>query len=331
MCAKQVIWSVSWIAVWLTVFSAVSFAQLPVISPNGIVNAASFSADAEQGLVIPPRSIATIFGQNLAAAPQLASQIPLPTELGGTSVIVNGVAAPLFYVSPSQVNFQVPSTGVSAADGMKSVVVRTGTGASNYVFAKSFDSNFGIFTQGSGRCGAGAIQNVGADGRLTLNTIAESVSPGSYVTLYGTGLGAVSFPPADGSPARLDSISPTQSSPIVLLGPEGFQQYATASFSALAPGVSRCKSGEHPDSARLSGRMPCASAACWFGKYEPGSDHQYSEGRRALPGFIYNADCVRKLEKEHYDWTGADRLLHHGSVFCFFPPSYGKPHLTSAS
>src|SRR5262249_29815104 len=60
-----------------------------------------------------PRAIMTIFGTNLSDKTYQATTFPLPTQLGPTWVMVNGVATPLFYVSPLQINFQMPS-GVPA-------------------------------------------------------------------------------------------------------------------------------------------------------------------------------------------------------------------------
>lgn len=59
-------------------------------------------------------SIASIFGSNLAITTQIATSQPLPTELAGTRIRIkydDGVErdAPLFFVSPSQINFQVPT------------------------------------------------------------------------------------------------------------------------------------------------------------------------------------------------------------------------------
>ncbi len=89
--------------------------QAPVIS--GLENAASY-----QPTLTYTGAIATIFGTNLANATASAKVVPLPLELGGTAVMVGGVAAPLFYVSPTQINFQVPANG--------SVVVSTAAGNS---------------------------------------------------------------------------------------------------------------------------------------------------------------------------------------------------------
>jgi uncharacterized protein (TIGR03437 family) len=91
------------------------------------VSAASF-----QGGVLAPESIVSAFGPHLAVQTMAAASMPLPTNLGGTTVAVVdafGVSrlAPLIYVSPGQVNYEMPegtSTGgatvtVTAGDGQR--------------------------------------------------------------------------------------------------------------------------------------------------------------------------------------------------------------------
>lgn len=208
--------------------------QTPSIAPNGVVNAASFANHPDLGTVLVPRSIASIFGHNLAATTESASGTPLPTALGGTSVLVNDSLAPLFYVSPGQINFQVPSSGISSP---YSVRVRSASGTSDTVTAQLAQAAPGIFTQSSGACGPGAIQNVASDGTVTLNSVEESAAPGSVVTIYATGLGPVYFPPPDGEPAKSDPLSPAQGPGGGLIGLDGFQHSANVQFSALAPGL----------------------------------------------------------------------------------------------
>ncbi|HYE74611.1 MAG TPA: hypothetical protein VEF04_14830, partial [Blastocatellia bacterium] len=90
------------------------FAQA-IIQPDidnslAVVNAASYSTS------IAPETIASAFGTNLADGTYAASLNPLPTSLGGTVLQVNGIDAPLFYVSPTQVNFVIPAeTAIGAA------------------------------------------------------------------------------------------------------------------------------------------------------------------------------------------------------------------------
>jgi uncharacterized protein (TIGR03437 family) len=78
----------------------------PQISYNGIVNIATFTQQeaAAQG------DIFAIFGSQFAASGTAAqnASTPLATTLGNTQVLVNNVPAPLYYVSPGQINFQLP-------------------------------------------------------------------------------------------------------------------------------------------------------------------------------------------------------------------------------
>ena len=58
-------------------------------------------------------AIASVFGTKLATTTNAAGPLPLPTSLAGTTVKVKDSAgierlAPLFYVSPQQVNYQIP-------------------------------------------------------------------------------------------------------------------------------------------------------------------------------------------------------------------------------
>ncbi len=85
------------------------------------VNAASYNPDA----AVTPDGIASIFGANMATGTEAAQTLPLPTSLAGSSLRVNGVPAPLFFVSKEQINFLIPTqtqpgtaiVEVTAADG----------------------------------------------------------------------------------------------------------------------------------------------------------------------------------------------------------------------
>jgi uncharacterized protein (TIGR03437 family) len=74
------------------------------LSIAGLVNNWSGGKSAAPGM------IAAVFGTQLApvGTALLAPGIPLPLTLGGVSATVDGVAAPLYYVSPGQINVQIP-------------------------------------------------------------------------------------------------------------------------------------------------------------------------------------------------------------------------------
>ncbi|HVW85930.1 MAG TPA: hypothetical protein VHB50_14670 [Bryobacteraceae bacterium] len=80
----------------------------PTYSAQSIVHAATQTAEA-----LAPNTIATIYGQNLSfvtdsAGPSNLNGPALPQTLDGVSVIVGGLLANLYFVSPTQINFLVP-------------------------------------------------------------------------------------------------------------------------------------------------------------------------------------------------------------------------------
>jgi uncharacterized protein (TIGR03437 family) len=80
------------------------------IAIDGLSNGASFQP------VFAPGMILSVFGSQLASSPQVASSLPLPASLAGASATVNGVAAPFYYASSSQLNIQIPyETGIGPA------------------------------------------------------------------------------------------------------------------------------------------------------------------------------------------------------------------------
>ncbi len=86
-----------------------SSAKASAIIQNGVpvtsVSAASFVGAPA---TLATNSIVAAFGTQLAAGTQTALSQPLPTSLGGTTVTINGAPAPLFFVSPGQVNYLIP-------------------------------------------------------------------------------------------------------------------------------------------------------------------------------------------------------------------------------
>jgi uncharacterized protein (TIGR03437 family) len=103
--------------------------EVSLTAPVGVaatVSAASFA----QGAPVAPDSIAAVFGANFATGVEVATTIPLPTTLLGTTIKVKDSGgterlAPLFFVSPGQCNYLIP-TGTSL--GLATVTVTSGDG-----------------------------------------------------------------------------------------------------------------------------------------------------------------------------------------------------------
>jgi uncharacterized protein (TIGR03437 family) len=145
---------------------------------------------------IQPGEWVSIYGANLASG-TAAWNGDFPTSIGGTSVTVNGKAAYLWFISPTQINMQAPN---DTSTGSVPVVVTTLAGTSTSTvtlaqFAPSFsllDSKHvtGIIFRpgGGGAYGGGAYDIIGpTGGSLGYPTVAAKA--GDTVELFAVGLG----------------------------------------------------------------------------------------------------------------------------------------------
>jgi len=77
---------------------------VPYILPNGIVNGAGVTPQA----AVAPGSVVSVFGANLASTVAVGPASPLLQTLGGVTARLGSQVLPLYFVSPSQINFQLP-------------------------------------------------------------------------------------------------------------------------------------------------------------------------------------------------------------------------------
>ena len=194
-----------------------------------VVNGASFA----KGQAVTPGSLVTLRGVSLAATPLIASTVPLPFALGNTTVTFNGFAAPLLYVSGTQINAQLPwdVLAVGSASGTIEAVVRAGGQTSTPFLVYVAPYSPGIFIDfASNRAIA---QN--SDGSLVAPAGAYPTSPskpadvGSVISILCTGLGAVDVGVKNGLGAGASPLRRTLTAPVVLIG--GIPAQAT--FSGL--------------------------------------------------------------------------------------------------
>jgi uncharacterized protein (TIGR03437 family) len=196
----------------------------PVVSKGGIVNAASYVTGAS----ITPGSIASIFGSQLAAT-TVSGGSPLPTILGGTQVFlggVNGIACPLFYVSPTQINFEMPVEATASTTTL--TVVSSGV-AGVPIVVNSGAVYPAIFTVSGTGTGLAAALNA----NYSANTTANPAPGGSAILLYATGLGATNPAVATGQ-AGATSVPLNQTVAIPTVMINGVS--ANVGFSGIAPG-----------------------------------------------------------------------------------------------
>jgi len=150
-------------------------------SIGGLTNGASFKQAYAPGMIL------SVFGTNLAPGTQSASSLPLPANMQGVTATINGVTAPLYFVSPGQLNVQIPYE--TATNGTAILTVNN-NGQSTTANFRPGAAAPGIFTD--------------SNGAPVPNT---SASRGQVVTLFITGDGAL-------SPSLATGATPSASTPV---------------------------------------------------------------------------------------------------------------------
>ena len=195
------------LAVWLAAASTVLGAEkgrryAPSIYIGGVVNAASFTPAPDN--FISPNAIISIFGEDLALRTRQVSSADLvggslPLTLDGVSVLIGGVLAPLYFVSPNQINAQAPS---AILPGELPLEISRESLRSEPEMVKISELSPGLFSWPlplpDGRLQAAAVhQDFGLMGRGRPEG-ARPTRPGKTVILWATGLGQTVPPVLDG-------------------------------------------------------------------------------------------------------------------------------------
>lgn len=179
-----------------------------------IVNAASSSQPPLPNSSIAQGSYFTIYGSGIGPSTGVSwNPYPLPTTLGQTSISVSvpagaaAVAAYPSYVSATQINAVLPS-GTPTGTGTLTVTYNGATSATFPITVVT--SSFGTFAFNEVGSGPGIFTNAV---NYQLLTPFNTVKPGGYVTIWGTGLGPAPDISTEQSAAPpLTNICPTASS-----------------------------------------------------------------------------------------------------------------------
>jgi len=164
--------------------TARSFVRAGTAGAVTAVSAANFSADS-----LAPEAIAAAFGTNLATTTMIANSTPLPTDLAGTKVRINGELAPLFFVAPTQINFLVPA-GVQTGSAVIEIISADGAISRGTVNLATTAPS--LFTSNASGVGApAAIATKDGVNYLAVGNSDGSANPidaGDYLVLFGTGM-----------------------------------------------------------------------------------------------------------------------------------------------
>ncbi len=193
----------------------------PIITPDTIVDAASL-----RGSYVAPGEVVAIFGANLGPlTPATAPAGNLPLTLGGTTVIVDGLRAPIFYASRQHVEVQIPYAEIP---GTRALIQVLFSGQASPIISIPVRTVApGLFTTSPGASAAKAVNQNG-----TVNSTANPAPRGSIVSLFASGLGDTNLFLAAGVAAPLDPLIRTFYSIAAFVGGVS----APVQFAGLAPG-----------------------------------------------------------------------------------------------
>ncbi len=205
-----------------------------VIFANGIVNPSTYASEP-----FAPGEIVALFGLQLAAAGTSATNPglpPLATSLGSAQVLVNGVPAPLFYVGPLQINFQIPYSLTSGQVATVQIVSGSVPGNSRSITITPnsprmllFPGNYGIAFNTDGSIPLPSSQVVPP-------FVSHPAKPGDVLVIYGVGFGQTSPPAVEGIAATVSPLLNAAPTTVDFGGPTILGGVTTlAGFSGLTP------------------------------------------------------------------------------------------------
>ncbi len=151
------------------------------LDPQRVLNAANFAL----GYPLSPGGFVALFGTGFGTQNVTAPDSgPYPATLAGVKVSINGLPAPVYVVSPTLVSAVVP---YAVTGSIATVVVTAPGGVSNSVDVPLAATGPGVFAWTANGLGDGIV------GQLNGTRIGATnpAVPGTYVTVYLTGLGAV--------------------------------------------------------------------------------------------------------------------------------------------
>jgi uncharacterized protein (TIGR03437 family) len=188
---------------------------------QSVVNA----ADGKKG--IAPGGLISIYGTQFSPVNVATSEIPVPTALADSCLAVNGLPVPIFFVSPTQINAQMPFSMI----GSVTMILRTPGGTSdnfNLTVLPNAPSVFRANVEGLGSDVATIVR--GLNGELV--TPSNPVHKNDSLVIYLTGLGITNPATQDGTPGALDPLASAIVPPQVTLGGSNL----ALQYAGMAPG-----------------------------------------------------------------------------------------------
>jgi uncharacterized protein (TIGR03437 family) len=200
------------------IIGAVSDTAAPILAKNGTLH----NLYPQPGAPLAPGTIVQIFGSGLAAVTG-STTVPLPKALNGTSVLIGGELAPLYFVSSGQINAQIPVDLLPGQEYQILVVA-------NNAFTTPDTIRIAAVTPGIARLTNGQVIAQHAD--FSLVTQDSPAKPGEFLVAYLAGMGLTDTPVGTGAQAPSLPLASVNTSASVRVDGEE----ASVLFAGLTPG-----------------------------------------------------------------------------------------------
>jgi large repetitive protein len=194
----------------------------PVLAPNGTVNA----FNRVGGGALSPGTIVEVYGSGLASATSSTGAPPLPITFNGTSMLVGGLSAPLFFLSTGQLDLEIPS---ELAPNQEYMTVISANGALSLplqIDAVPLQPGVAAYADG---------HVIAQHANFTLVNAAHPAKPGEVIIIYLLGMGPTNPKVASGQPApSTEPLARVTVQPTATVD----SQNAKVAFAGLTPGYS---------------------------------------------------------------------------------------------
>jgi uncharacterized protein (TIGR03437 family) len=177
---------------------------------------------------VAPGSLISIMGSQLSPMTLAATDAPLPTVLADSCLTVNGLVIPIQFVSPTQINAQLPFQ----IDGNVALVLHTPGGVSDTLRISMLPTAPSIFRSGTAGPLTG-LATVVRESNQDFVTPANPIHPDDRLVIYLTGMGRTSPEVPAGDAAPSDPLAQAQVQPNVSLGGVPL----AVDFAGLTPGL----------------------------------------------------------------------------------------------
>jgi uncharacterized protein (TIGR03437 family) len=193
-------------------------------APSMVIDGLLHNINPVVGAAVAPGTVSQVYGTNLATSPDGPSTVPLPVNFKNVQVLVGGLSAPIYYISPTQLTIQVPSELAATNEYQALISVNNAYSLPQPIDVVPVAPGVVAFPDGS------LVAQHSVD--FSLVTAASPAKPGEVLIIYLVGLGATNVAVPSGNPAPTNQLISVSNPVTVTIDGETVQ----TPFVGLTPG-----------------------------------------------------------------------------------------------